>query len=76
MQKITPELRDRFLRFREVYESTRDRLIAEGASGHIVASRPWDAAVKAVPLEPWELKLYKQLVAMNAVNGGELFGNN
>jgi hypothetical protein len=68
-------MRERFIRFREVYEFTRERLVAEGAAGHVIASRPWDAALAAEPLESWELKLYKQLVAMHAVNGGELFGN-
>jgi hypothetical protein len=31
--------------------------------------------VGAVRLGPWELELYKRLIAMHSVNGVELFGN-
>ena len=75
MQPITPELRARFLRFREAYEHARAKLTEEGAAGHVVASRPWEVALAEVPLTPEELKRYKMLVALHSVNGGELFGN-
>jgi len=75
MREISPERRAKFLRFREVYEFHRAKLIEQGAAGHVVASRPWDAALAEVPLTPEELKRYKMLVALHSVNGGELFGN-
>lgn len=75
MNEITSEQRERFLGFRAAYLAEWERLVAEGASGSVVASGTWDAAMRAVPLEPEELKLYKIHVAMNAANGGELFGN-
>jgi len=39
----------------------------------VIAKRVWEEAAAAVPLEPDELLLYKKLVAMHSVNGGELF---
>ena len=75
MRQISLELRTKFLKFREVYEFARSRLVDEGAAGHVVASRPWDQALAEVPLTAEELKLYKLLVALHSVNGGELFGN-
>ena len=75
MHEITAEQRERFLEFRAVYEFEKAKLVDQGAAGHVLASRPWEAAMKAVPLEPAELKIYKIMVAMHSVNGGELFGN-
>jgi hypothetical protein len=49
--------------------------VDDGAAGHVVASRPWDEAIAEVPVASGELKLYKLLVALHAVNGGELFRN-
>jgi hypothetical protein len=72
---LTPELRDKFLKFHDVYESTRAKLEESGASGAVIAQAVWDAAQQAVPLTPAELRRYKLLVAMHSVNGGELFGN-
>lgn len=75
MHEITDEQREKFRRFRAVYEAELERLRGEGASGLEVASGSWRAAMAAVPLEPWEEKIYKIMVAMHSVNGGELFGN-
>jgi hypothetical protein len=75
MDTLTIGLREKFLRFRQAYETARERIEAAGAAGHIIASLPWEEALKEVPLHPAELRLYKQLVAMHSVNGGELFGN-
>jgi hypothetical protein len=72
---LTPELRDKFLRFREVYEFTQAKLEESGASGAVISQKVWEAAQEAVPLMPDELRQYKLLVAMHSVNGGELFGN-
>lgn len=70
---MTPGLRERFLRFREVYEARRLELLDGQASGRLVATEPYRAAQDAVPLSMEELHLYKKLVAMHSVNGGELF---
>jgi hypothetical protein len=75
MRRITPEMSERFLRVREVYENTLERLVAEDAAIHSLASEPWRAAVEAVPLEPWEIKLYEQLFATHSMNVGMLSGN-
>ena len=74
MLELTPELRERFLRFRDAYEHTKAKLEADDASGYVIAGGTWEAALKEVPLTPDELKLYRKLVAMHSVNGGELFG--
>lgn len=71
--QITPELRERFLRFREVYEARRVELLEGQASGRLVATEPYSAAQEAVPLTLEELHLYKKLAALHSVNGGELF---
>ena len=73
MDSITPELRGKFLRFREVYEFTLEKLQLEGASGSVVAVKVWEAALREVPLTAEELRLYKMHVALQSVNGGELF---
>ena len=75
MHELTPELRDKFLRFREVYEHNRIKLEESGASGKVVAAEVWKAALEAVPLTADELRTYKSLIAMHSVNGGELFGD-
>jgi hypothetical protein len=41
----------------------------------VVANEVWRAAEREVPLTPDELRLYKKLVALRSVNGGDLFGN-
>ena len=75
MRQITPELRERFLLFQKIYEHTLQSLIAEDAAIDVLAARPWETAMEAVPLEPWEIKLYEQLFATHSVNGGVLSGN-
>jgi hypothetical protein len=49
-------------------------MIEDEAHGYEIAAEPWKAAEEAEPLTPEELTLYKKLVAMHSVNGGELFG--
>ena len=71
---VTPELRRKFLRFREVYELTSARLRDEGASGSVIADQTYAAALREVTLTAAELRLYKMHVALHSVNGGELFG--
>ena len=73
MERITPELREKFIRFHEVYEITRARLKEEGAGGSVIAERVWTAALEAVPLTPDELHIYKLHIALQSVNGGRLF---
>ena len=73
MDEITPELRGKFLHFHEVYEFTREKLQEEGASGFVVAAKVWEAAQREIPLTADELKIYKMHVALQSVNGGELF---
>ena len=75
MEKITPQLRERFLRFCGAYEAERERLEAEGVSGKVVAARVWQAALREVPLDARELHLYKLATALHSVNGGELFAD-
>ena len=70
---LSPELRRKFLRFREVYEFTFARLQDEGASGSLIANQTYAAALREVPLTATELRLYKMHVALHSVNGGELF---
>jgi hypothetical protein len=71
--ELTPELRAKFLRFHEEYEFEHARLVATEVKGFRLAQGPWTAAQREVPLQPDELKLYKKLVALHSVNGGELF---
>jgi hypothetical protein len=73
--KVSPELRARFLAFREVYLATEQRLIEEEAQAAVIARAVWREAQTAVPLTPEELKIYKFLTAMHSVNGGEIFDN-
>jgi len=73
MVEITPELREKFLRFHEAYEFTRARLKEEGASGAVIAVKVWQAAQSDVPLTPEEMHLYKRHIALQSVNGGILF---
>ena len=73
MVKITPELRMKFLKFHEIYGFTKEKLQSEGASGSVVAEKVWEAAQKEVPLTANELRIYKMHVALQSVNGGELF---
>lgn len=75
MKEITLELRNKFLRFHEVYEITKAKLQDEGASGSMIASRVWEEAGKEVPLTADELHTYKLNVALQSVNGGRLFGD-
>ena len=63
----------KFLRFREVYEYTKEKLQSEGASGSVIAGKVWEAAQMEVPLTADELRIYKMHVALQSVNGGELF---
>lgn len=72
---LTPELRKRFLAFREVYLAAEARMSGDDVQGAVIARRTWEEALAAVPLDREELILYKKLVAMHSVNGGELFGN-
>jgi hypothetical protein len=75
ISSLTPELREKFLRFHEVYEMTRLELEESGASEAVIANQVWKAAQREVPLAPDELHRYKLLVALQSVNGEELFGN-
>lgn len=72
---VSPELRAKFLAFREVYLATEQRLKDEEAQAAVIARTVWIEAHAAVPLAPDELKVYKFLTAMHSVNGGEIFGN-
>ena len=72
---LTPELRKRFLAFREVYLAAEARMIDEEMLGSLIARKSWIEALAAVPLDFEERTLYKKLVATHSVNGGELFGN-
>jgi hypothetical protein len=74
MDKLGGGLREKFKQFHDAYEWAHSRLTAAGASEAVIAYEVWEEAQKAVPLTPAELRLYKQLVAMHSVNGGELFG--
>ena len=73
MADLTPELREKFLKFKEKYEHAESRLQAADASGAVISKDTWESALAEVPLTPEELKLYRKLVAMHSVNGGELF---
>lgn len=73
MDELTPALRAKFLKFREVYEFEHARLVAAEVKGWRLAQGPWKAARSVVPLTLEEDRLYKKLVAMHSVNGGELF---
>ncbi|MEO8650109.1 MAG: hypothetical protein ABI539_13170 [Acidobacteriota bacterium] len=73
MNELTPELREKFLKFRTAYQEIESSLILAGASGSFIATQVWESAGQLVPLTPDELHLYKSLVAMHSVNGGELF---
>jgi hypothetical protein len=75
VDKLTPELRDRFRRFHEVYEYNRIKLEKSGASGKVVAAEVWKAALNELPLSTEDLHLYKMHVALHSVNGGELFAD-
>ena len=72
---LTIPLREKFQRFHDVYERTHERLISEGVTGALLATKVWDDSLKEMPLTPAELRLYKQLIAMHSVNGGDLFGD-
>jgi hypothetical protein len=71
--KMTPQLRSRFHHFRDAYEARGLQMIEAGAHGYELADLPWKAAQEVEPLTADELRLYKKLVALNSVNGGELF---
>jgi hypothetical protein len=73
MANITPELREKYLRFHEAYEFARAKLKEEGASGAVIAAKVWEAAQMEVPLSPEDLRLYKRHIALQSVNGGILF---
>jgi hypothetical protein len=75
MATLTPELREKFFEFLAVYEFTKFKLESEGHSGGYIANEVWRAAQAAVPLAPDELKLYKKLVALHSVNGGDIFAD-
>ena len=61
--------------FQKIYEHTLETLIAEDAAIDLLAARPWETAMEAVPLEPWEIKLYEQLFSTHSMNSGVLSGN-
>jgi hypothetical protein len=73
MNPLTNSLRDKFLKFHDIYEQNRERLDEEGVSGAVLSSLVWELSQREVPLASDELHLYKKLVAMHSVNGGELF---
>lgn len=74
MQILTSDLRVKFLAFREAYEHELARLLEREVKGTALAKLPYQQAQLEVPLTPSELHLYKKLVALHSVNGGELFG--
>lgn len=74
MQEVTSALRLLFIAFRESYLAAEQRMIEENVQAAVIAVKVWEEALSAVPLTPSELILYKKLVAMQSVNGGELFG--
>jgi hypothetical protein len=74
MDKLDVGLREKFKKFHDAYEWAHARLTATGASEAVIAYEVWEEAQRSVHLSPAELRLYKQLVAMHSVNGGELFG--
>jgi hypothetical protein len=71
--KLTADLREKFLAFREAYLAAEERMIEDEVQQVLIARMTWEEALAAVPLAPDELMLYKKLVAMHSVNGGELF---
>jgi hypothetical protein len=73
MNALTNSMRDKFLKFHDVYEQNRERLDDEGVSGAVLSSQVWELSLREVPMTSDELHLYKKLVAMHSVNGGELF---
>jgi hypothetical protein len=73
MADLTPELRTKFLKFKEEYDYAEARLKVADASSAVVSKGTWGAALDAVPLTPDELKLHKTLIAMHSASGGELF---
>ena len=75
MDHLTAGLREKFQQFHEVYEYNRERLTAEGIGGALLAGSVWVESLREIPLGPAELRLYKQLVALHSVNGGELFAD-
>ena len=50
-------------------------MVAEGTQGLVIAKRVWSIALNEVPLTAEELYLYKRMVAIHSVNGGELFSD-
>ena len=75
MDNLTNPLKEKFLLFHDIYEQTREHLLSKGVSGAVLASEVWEISLRELPLAPEELRLYKQLIAMHSVNGGELFGD-
>ena len=73
--RVSPELRVKYLAFREVNIAAEQRLTEEDAQAAVIARTVWLEAQSAVPLTPNELKIYKFLTAMHSVNGGEIFDN-
>jgi hypothetical protein len=79
MQPLTPELREKLLLFHEAYEAAHEWLV--GAGGEVVdieawevdvAEQAWEQALRASPLTPEELRIYKMHLAICIANGGEL----
>lgn len=71
--KLTNDLREKFLAFREAYLAAEQRMIEDEVQQVLIARMTWEEALAEVSLAPDELKLYKKLVAMHSVNGGEIF---
>ena len=75
MDELTAELKEKFRRFHELYEINHQRLIDEGVTGAVLSGDVWQRTLLEMPLTSNELLLYKQLVAMHSVNGGDLFSD-
>lgn len=72
-EKLIPELRAKFLRFREVYEATRTRFTEEGASGAVIATYAWQIALRTVPLAPKNSNSTKPASPCTASTAGNCF---
>ena len=59
MTALTPELKAKFLAFRQAYEHARETMIAQDMQGALIAVKVWEIAQGAVPLTPDEMKVYK-----------------
>src|SRR4051794_11180140 len=72
MPKMTPYRRECFEKFHAIYTEAKTRLEEEAAAGNL-HDLAWREAQTKAPLLDSEIPLYKKLVAIHSVNGGQLF---